>query len=334
MNMPGGLSARRSVTRSLMALAAFASLGAMDDAPPVDPLDAAVDLADAERFAAVFRAAGGAPTAAQLQQDYLDPGGRALAIFTPNRIRDADHLAKVIAADPALYADAIERCLPWIRPTNTDLRAIYLGFRGLLPEQALPRIAVVFGADNSGGTAQTDMQVLGLEVLCRSAADETAFRRLMRGFYAHETVHAFQRLDRAKLQADPLLASVIAEGTADYLALLVTGEVPDPARAEWARANEAFVWAEFARDMASARDTGLGEAQRYAALRRWVGNAGSPPEGWPSELGYWVGMRIAEGYVENAPDRHEAIRELLRFDDPRAVLAQSGIILPPPATGN
>lgn len=313
---------------------ALLSQSVLAQTQPVDPLTIAVELDDAERFAALFRRSGGAPTAEALQAEYLDPAGRAVEIFTPNRIRSADNLARVIASHPGAYQEAIERCLPMVRQTEPDLRAIYLAFRGLLPERPLPRIAVVFGVGNSGGTAQSDMQVLGLEVLCRIASDEAAFRRLMRSFYAHETVHTWQRFGGPAFDADPLLTSAIAEGTADYLAFLVTGEMPDPARVRWAEEREAFVWREFARDVATTRDPAADPAQRSAALNRWIGNAGNAPEGWPSELGYWVGMKIAAGYVANAPDRYAAIRELLQLEQPDAVLAQSGIILPTPAAAD
>lgn len=296
----------------------------------VDPLAITVELDDAERFAALFRTSGGAPTAEALQVQYLDPAGRGVEIFTPYRIGNAQNLAAEITRNPQSYRDAIERCLPLVRRTEPDLRAIYLGFHGLLPELPLPRIAIVFGAGNSGGTAESDMQVLGLEVLCRLAPDDAAFRRLMRHFYAHETVHTFQRIDEKRITDDPLLVSALAEGTADYIARLVTGETPDPERARWAEANATFIMAEFARDIAAARDPALSETQRNAVLHRWVHNAGNPPEGWPSELGYWVGMTIVDGYVANAPDRAVAIRELLRLEDPRAVLARSGITLAAP----
>ncbi|WP_298307913.1 hypothetical protein [uncultured Erythrobacter sp.] len=294
----------------------------------IDPLTARVELEDAERFALLFEDFDGAPTAEQLQNRYLEFGGRALEIFTPGRIISAQNLAAKIAENPDTYRDAIERCLPIIRQTEDELRSIYLAFRGLLPEQSLPRIAVVFGGLNSGGTAESDMQVLGLEVLCSIAADEAAFRAIMRTFYAHETVHTFQRFGGPKVDADPMLTAAINEGTADYLAALVTGTVPDPSRDDWASANRHFVLQEFTRDLAKVRDAGLDADLRNAAFFRWFANAGSSPEGWPSELGYWVGMQISKGYVENAPDRRAAIRELLAFNDPAEILARSGVELP------
>lgn len=40
--------------------------------------------------------------------------------------------------------------------------------------------------------------------------------------------------------------------------------------------------------------------------------------------GYWVGMRIAEAYVARAADNRAAIRELIEFRDPAAILEASG----------
>ncbi len=58
-------------------------------------------------------------------------------------------------------------------------------------------------------------------------------------------------------------------------------------------------------------------------FKRWFANCGSAPEGWPCEAGYWVGMRIAQGYVAHAPDKRAAIRELLELRDPAAILKGS-----------
>lgn len=322
----------RLLNRQVLAVAApacfiafFAQAGSAAQPRPVDPLSVEVQLEDALRFVDLFVKTDGNPSAEQLQELYLDPGSKAIEIFTPWRIESAANLAARIAEDPASYREAIERCLPLVRSTESDLRSIYLGFRGLLPEKQLPQIAVIFGAGNSGGTAQPGMQVLGLEALCKIAPDEASFRTLMRSFYAHETVHTLQRLDDNIYSKQPLLAAAIAEGTADYIAMLVTGEIPSPTRANWARQNETMVFAEFAKDMEVTGNMTIDQKTRDASFARWIGNASNPPEGWPSELGYWVGMRIAQGYVENATDRHTAIRELLVFDDPAEVLAKSGI---------
>lgn len=109
---------------------------------------------------------------------------------------------------------------------------------------------------------------------------------------------------------------------------LVTAKVPNAARDGWAREREPWIWQQFLADAAIVRAGagGNAEAQKAAegAFHRWFGNAGDPPPGWPDELGYWVGMRIAERYVAQARDPHVALDELIAAADPAAILKASG----------
>lgn len=299
----------------------------------VNPATAEIRSEDAHRFAAVFEAANGTPTAEQLQTGYLDSAGRGVEIFTPGRIQNADHLAATVAVNVEAYRRAIEVCLPIAEAMNGELREIYAGIHALLPEAELPEIHVVFGAGNSGGTAGAGAQVLGLEVICANAESEDEIRRTFRKFFAHETVHTFQSWPEADvLAADPLLAIALMEGTADFIAELVTGDVPGPEREAWARANEDQVWQHFAEDRATIRDGfTIGEngmqhdAAARAAADRWYWNYGRAPEGWPYEMAYWTGRMIAQGYYENAGDRDQALRDLIALEDPAAILAASGL---------
>ena len=291
----------------------------------VDPLSADIDARDAVRFARLMQD-GAVPSAALLQRDYLDGSGPGVKIFTPNRIVDAARLARAVAAKPDDYRYAIRTCLPQLPALGSDLRAIYLAFAGLLPERPLPAIHVVFGAGNSGGTADATAQVIGLEVTCRPGTTPAAFRTTMRGFFAHETVHTWQSDETPEALADPLLGQALREGVADYLASVVTGEVPDPDRDAWARGREAWLWQEFQRDRAAmlADADSVRKPMSSPRYRRWFANYGSPPAGWPYEAGYWVGMRICAAYVARAADQRAAIRELIELRDPAAILKASG----------
>lgn len=275
----------------------------------IDPLAADIDARDALRFAPLMKD-GAVPTAEQLQRDYLDGAGAGVKIFTPTQIVDAQRLARAVAARPDHYRYAIRECLPQLPALRSDLRAIYLGFAGLLPERPLPAIHVVFGAGNSGGTASAEAQVIGLEVTCLPGTTPAQFRTTMRGFFAHETVHAWQGKRTPQAEADPMLAWALREGVPDYLAALVTGEVPDLARDAWARQREAWLWQEFQRDRQAmlADSDSPRKPTSSSHLKRWFANYGSAPEGWPYEAGYWVGMRIAEAYVARAADKRAAIR--------------------------
>jgi hypothetical protein len=301
---------------------------AVADPGGVDPLAARVEAADAKRFARLFEASSGKPDAAALQAGYLSGSGRGVEIFTPGRIENAANLAAAVAADPERYAHAIRTCLPLVDDLEGEMRAIYLGFRGLIPERPLPAVHVVFGAGNSGGTAASDAQVLGLEVLCGPGTTAEQFRATMREMFAHETVHSWQREPTAAAMADPLLLFALMEGVPDLLATLVTGTVPTPSRDAWARPQEAALWAQFEADRATVRagtePGGKMTPEARAARDRWFANYRKAPPGWPHEAGYWVGMRIGEAYLARAVDKREALDMLLKAEDPAAILAASG----------
>lgn len=302
--------------------------------PLLDGLTADIETDDADRFAALFARTAGKPTAEQLQREYIAPGSPGLGIFTPHRIVDAQNLATAIAADQEGYSKAISTCLPVIKSTTGELRATYLAFQGLLPEMPLPRIYLVVGANNSGGTAGEGAQVLGLEVLCAIAKDDEDLREIMRTFYAHETVHVLQGAAHAD-GANVLLASVLHEGAADFIARIVTGKQPVPARAAWAITREAELWQQFERDLQTLHNV-TGDSLKqgtapWSAFARWIANADNAPTGWPGELGYWIGQRIWERWYEQQPDKRAAIRYMLAPTDLDAVLASGRY---PHATGD
>lgn len=318
-----------SLVRSARWLAAPLALAiASTGLAQIDPLTARADVKDAERFAAAFLRAGGTPDAATLQRDYLDGAGRGVAIFTPHRIKTAVNLARAVRANRARYAYAIETCLPLIPSLDAELRATYLGYRGLLPNRPLPAIYVVFGATNSGGTAQPDAQVIGLEVMCSPGTTRQEFKNAMRAIYAHETAHSLQASAPDSVARDKLMYLAISEGTADFLATLVTGRSPNLEREAFGRAREAELWGRFQRDRALLRNKSWEEIEETpalnAALRRWFWNADAAPPGLPAEMGYWVGMQIAAASVDAAGDKRAAIEALLACPDPVALATASG----------
>lgn len=311
---------------NLTCACAFLFLFAAPALAGVDALEAEVDTRDADRFAEIFKASGGAPDAAVLQAGYIDPGTDGLRIFIQGRIKSGENLASAIAEAPEAYRRAIDVCLPIAKASSDELRAVYLALEGLLGDPDLPAIYALFGAGNSGGTAGPGTQVIGLEVICRLGKDETEIRTLLRSFFAHETVHTLQQPQEMLIEsANALSAAVIQEGTADYIASLVTGRPLSPERAAWALPREKEIWKEFEKDRRKTEK--LSSEEQYAKgapIYRWVANIGSPPEGWPGELGYWLGMRIAEAYVDAAPDKRAAVEELISMRDPDAIIEKSG----------
>lgn len=293
--------------------------------PPADPLTVRLQIEDAKRFARVFAASHGKPSAEALQREYLDKGTYGVAVFTPYRIEDAATLAKAIADDPVSYERAIEECLPDIERHNAELRSIYLALRGLFPDKPLPQIYIVFGAGSSGGTAGPNAQVLGLEVLCRPEVSPNGLTATLREFFAHETVHTFQQKQEGPSRS-PLLSAALKEGAADFIASIVTAQTPNPGRASWASEREAQLWAQFQKDMIATQPDKAEAfpAEAKDATRRWIANYKKAPSGWPHEVGYWIGMRIWQSYYEAAEDKRQAIRDVVEWNDPEEILRKSG----------
>lgn len=297
--------------------------------PDADALTAEIHLADAERFVRLFTDSNGQPTTNQLQEQYLGPGSHGISVFTPNRIIDAENLRNAIVKDRQSYAKAIDQCLPVVRAANSDLRSIYLGIRGALPDARLPQVYVLFGAGNSGGTAAPGAQVLGLEKLCEITDSPDDLRKTLRHFFAHETVHALQEDAGLAFGDDALLHNILAEGAADFIARLVTGEEPDPTRATWAETRESELWEQFQADIDlidNSKNQDNYSASEKAAFKRWIGNYSNPPDDWPGELGYWMGMRIWERYYAATPDKQVALQDMLSITNPRQILKTGSFV--------
>ncbi|UVI39402.1 hypothetical protein [Qipengyuania spongiae] len=291
-----------------------------------DPLTVQVQTEDANRFARLFSETSGAPTVEQLQTRYLDPGSYGISIFTPNRIQNAENLAAKIAEHPEIYSKAIDVCLPLAKSATPELRSIYLGLHGALPNTKLPQVYFVFGANNSGGTAGPGAQVLGLEVLCRISETPDDFRKSLRHFFAHETVHVLQDDAGLSFGDDILLRSALVEGAADFIAQLVTGQNGDPAQSSWANAHGPMLWQQFAKDISitrASKEPGENGTPTNDAFFRWIGNAGETKNGWPGELGYWIGAQIWQKVYDAASDKRTVLREMLTIENPRAVLHEA-----------
>lgn len=273
---------------------------------------------DADRFARLLDAHP-TPSAAQLQADYIAPGSAGLKIFTPYRIINADNLAAKVAANPATYRKALDLCLPVARGMSVDAAATLAQVQGLLKQSEPATVYMLFGGNNSGGTAGQDGLVLGLEVLCRKVSTEAEARAILTEFIAHEVTHVYQ--DRVKRPGGPLhlLAVALNEGFADFVAELATGNRAgsDHERARYGLAHEAELWRRFQADMAD-----------ESRLRHWFYNNSEAYQkelnGAPPDLGYWLGKRICEAYYARASDKAAALQVLLERRDPQQILKDSG----------
>lgn len=271
-------------------------------------------LEDAERFAALL-ATSSLPSPAELQSMYLDRGTEGVSIFTPNRIESAENLARAIAEDPGAYRKAVELCLPAARTLRGEVGREIARVGEIVGESGAAPAFVVFGAGNSGGTADERGLVLGLEVICRQADSAAGAGQVLKDFVAHEMTHVYQaRAGTVQSDVD-LLRQSLVEGFADFVMERALGDraVASADRATYGHAHEADLWRGFKRDVAAGRtDT------------EWLYRPVKSRPGQPADMGYWIGKRICEAYYDRAGDKRAAVRMLLELRDPPAILAESG----------
>lgn len=284
---------------------------------------------DVPRFWQAFDVLDAADAAEQFRHLYLDPGSAGVRAFTPERIVSAQHLLDVVRSRRNFYASIRDRSLTTIREVRPRLEAILRRLGEVVPDAPDNDVYFVVGALNSGGTLGREdgraFAVIGLEFF--SADQDTVTHELnawessvvgpperLPAIVAHELIHTLQPSLATPDQT--LLLHCLAEGAAEYLGELVSGEVINPRLHDYGLAHENDLRARFRQDLA----------------------AGTGPEAWlyqgnkavdePADLGYFMGARIMRAYHERHRDRPNVIHDLLHraLLDPEEFTRQSSYL--------
>ncbi len=269
---------------------------------------------DVARFYAVYDAAGGKPTAEQLDRDYLARGSPGLLHLAEIRNVTGARIADAIAKSPQTYENA-RRCMALLPTVKRRLTAAFGRLAEMYPEAAFPPVTLLVGRGRPIGLTDKAGAVIGLEALC--AADfmdpdlENRFVRVT----VHEYAHLQQSTRQLELEEGKpgvtLLDMALMEGAAEFATELLTGEPGNYQHKAWTRGCEATIETAFARDIDDVK------------LTAWI-NTGPGTAEKPGDLAYWVGHRIVKRYYERARDKRRALRDIFEMRDPKAFLAASG----------
>ena len=261
-----------------------------------DPDSVAVVTTDVPRFWAAFDAAPALRSEA-FHDLYVRNATEGLGHFLRLRVGGAGDLAAAVAADSARYA-AVRAGTLRMHEAAPAIRAALRRLEALYPEAAYPPVYVVVGRFTSAGTYTRRSVLIGAE-LFDSPEDVVPVA-------VHEIVHTLQR--GADLS---LLARSIREGSADFVTALALGRHPNERLHAYGDAHERALWDEFSQDM-----LGMDSS-------RWL-YGGGDDTGRPSDLGYYVGYKIAEAYYERADDPARAVRDILLVEEYARFLDASG----------
>jgi len=267
-----------------------------------------IEISDVARFYEIYDAAGGKPTAEQLQH-YIDTGSPGLRVFAEARRTTGVRIAEAIVARPEVFSQA-RRCAAVLPDVRRRLDAALRDLGRLYPEARFPPVTVAVGRGKPVGVGgpTTGVQI-GLEALCATSYLNPDLEDRFVHVIAHEFVHVQQAAALTEGENLTVLEASLMEGAAEFVTELISGDVAYSHLRAVVAGREAEIETAFLADVDK------------TDLSGWLYNSTTDK---PGELGYWVGYRIAKAYYQNAPDKPRAIREILEMTDAKAFLAASG----------
>ncbi|MGC2531150.1 MAG: DUF2268 domain-containing putative Zn-dependent protease [Candidatus Acidiferrum sp.] len=282
------------------------SATARDSATAPSPV---IEIDDVARFYQVYDAAGGHPTAEQLQHEYLDPGSEGLHHLAEARRVSGTSIAKNLTAHPEMYSDA-RRCMAVLPRVRQRLQVALLKLGQLYPEAKFPPVTIAVGRGKPAaiGSPVSGVQV-GLECLCATNWLNPNVEDRFVHVIAHEYAHVQQARALVDDEHPTVLEMSLIEGAAEFVAEITSGEVSNVELIEATKGREKEIETAFVPD------------EDKTDISKWLYNSTLER---PGDLGYWVGYRIVKSYYQHAPDEREAFREILQMTDPKAFLAKSG----------
>jgi hypothetical protein len=286
--------------------------------PSPNPDDARIVTSDITNF---WRAYDMAKPETQLEifkREYIDKGSIGLQDFVKLRISSAEALTKNINSHPKYYASIRESTLR-IESFRPQIRAAFYAMKYLYEDAVFPDVYFLVGRMTSGGTLSNRALLIGAEMYGRTPnmpVEELGdwHRQVLATvdgvphIVAHELIHYQQRKMAA---SNTLLSQSIREGSADFLAELISGRHINTHLHVYGNPNEKQLWEEFKKGM-------LGNDNK-----RWLYN-GPMSKDRPGDLGYYMGYKIAEAYYNKAADKRQAVRGILEIKDFEQFLKDSG----------
>lgn len=282
--------------------AAAALVDTVSSARPNDSPDSAqLVTSDVALFWAALDDASHAPPdslASYLQREYLERASVGARDFIPGRILSAEDLAAYVR-DNRLKYDSVRAANLDVGKAEPAIRAAFHKLKTLYAAAVFPDVYFVIGRFNSGGTSSRHGLLIGAEMY----RDPTRLPAIV----SHELIHYQQHCDNPTL-----LSNAFLEGSADFVGEMISGSQINTAAHTYGLAHEHELWQEF--------------TPHFADRNFFPWMYGTPPNGRPSDLGYFIGYRIAKAYYDRAPDKKQALRDIVTAcgASVREILAISG----------
>lgn len=280
---------------------------------------------DISRFWEAFDAITATPDPAErlrlIQTLYIDRGTPGLHALMAARRYTAQEYVDAIVKWPRFWASVrplTARSRSAVGTLNDDVAR----FRTLYPELRPATITYAIGVLRTGGTTVGDKVLIGAELALGDESVDVSelpepLRSRLSVFFksrpfannAQNNIHEYVHTQQQETQGT-LLQQALREGVAELVAEWITNRKP---------ALPVYTYGPLHEEAIKARFVGEMHSDNYD---NWLWNSSKNPFG-VSDVGYYVGYRIAQSYYEGASDKRQALKTLIElpYDDAAAVQA-------------
>jgi hypothetical protein len=276
-----------------------------------------LEMRSMEQFWPYFeRAITDTSKARQELKKFLFEGPPEIRDFYSVRYGNLDMMyGQMINASPDYYLHLKSQVRPdSLQAVQETTKKWMQRFKELYPQAIFPKVYVVPGILNSGGTVTEMGMFIGGDMYGRSKDMPTeglsdwqknaimSFEQLP-GLTIHELMH-FQQNYRDTVNIEYVMGAIIGEGVCDFLVELSSGQPLENENLSYLEKpeNKAFILEDLKNDLYNTDNS------------KWLYNGGSI-EDRPHDLGYTLGYLISKSYYENHPDKNQAVYDLLNTDN-------------------
>ena len=244
-----------------------------------------------------------------LQREYIDKASPGLEMFISKYGLTAEQLHEAINKYPERYAQ-IGQTLEKLYEKETYFREQYVRLSNFIPNAVFLPTYYLVEIQRGIGSGSVEGTLVSIDNWQGSAEDKSTM-------LVHEQVHiqqvlavGYQKYLALYGPEKNLLGLCVREGTAEFLAHLVTGSITQSKALDYTIKNEKQLWKLFKNDK-NGSETG-----------DWMWKKPENPN-QPPHVGYAMGFLIARSYYENTENKTKAVRDILATTDFETFLKQS-----------
>ncbi|REC62921.1 hypothetical protein DRF65_08885 [Chryseobacterium pennae] len=242
------------------------------------------------------------------QKLYVDKATFGLQDFIKSRNFSSGQWIESFESKPKFWK-TIRNKTEKIQKDFKNIESLYQNFSQLYTSFSPPKIYFTMGNLKGGGTVINGNLIIGSEL---AASDKTVdYSELSPNYQdrmkinsgiifltAHELVHTQQNLRGTKTN---LLGLCLKEGSADFIAELLTGKKVEAPYIDYGMQHQNSLWNDFQKEMQGDN------------FQNWLSNTATIKDR-PADLGYFMGYIITKRFYERSKDKQSAINTIMNLD--------------------